>query len=325
MRRRDFAAALGVAWLAWGRAPHLWAQGAAPVIGFLSGRSRAETVAVLDEFHRGLVGAGVFDARVEYRWADGNYARLPTLAAELVSLGVSVIVATGGNVTAIAAKEATAVIPIVFVSGGDPVNTGLVHRLNQPGGNVTGVSLAIAELAAKRLDLLRELAPKAKVIAVLLNPSNPTSMTEAREVVARAAALGLKAHMLSAVGETEFPRVFEEAAALQVQALLVANDPFLIDLRERLVPLITKSGVPALYFTRDFVHAGGLMSYGASIGDGYHKAGGYAGQILKGAKPASLPVLQPTKFEFALNLKAANALGLSIPLTLQAQADEVIE
>jgi putative ABC transport system substrate-binding protein len=325
MRRRAVIAGLAGA-AAWPLAAR--AQAAVPVIGFLSGRSRAETARLVAEFHRGLAEAGYVEGqnvRLEYRWADGRYDRLPALAAELVERRVALIATTGGNVAGLAAKGATATIPIVFAGGGDPVKTGLVESLARPGANVTGVSLFIAELGAKRLDLLRELAPKATRIAVLVNPSNPVSAPEARDVQARAAAHGLEVHILNAVGEADFEPAFATMAARRIEGLLVANDPFLVDLRERLVRMAAERAVPAVYFSREFAEAGGLMSYGASIGDGYHKVGLYAGQILKGARPAEMPVQQPTRFELVLNLRAAKALGLAVPLTLQAQADEVIE
>jgi putative ABC transport system substrate-binding protein len=237
-----------------------------------------------------------------------------------------VITAIGGSVTAMAAKAATETIPIVFLGGGgDPVKNGLVASLGRPGGNVTGVSLFFAELGAKRLELLRELVPNLARIAVLINPNNPGAGAEAREVQARAAAVGLETQVVHAATEGDLEPAFVALSAGGIGALLLANDPYFVDLRDRLVTTAAKHAVPAIYFTRDFVEAGGLMSYGSSIGDGYHKVGLYSGQILKGARPADLPVQQPTKFELVINLKAAKALGLSVPLTLQAQADEVIE
>ncbi|HKG82417.1 MAG TPA: ABC transporter substrate-binding protein [Beijerinckiaceae bacterium] len=326
MRRREFV--FGACAAAGFEASAARAQATVPLLGFLSGRSRTETAYLLAEFHRGLAEAGFPEGqgvRIDYRYADGHYERLPGLAAELVRRGAAAIVTTGGNVTALAAKGATSTIPIVFVAGGDPVGTGLVASLNRPGGNMTGVSLAIAELAAKRLELLRELMPQVVSIAVLVNPGNPVSAAEGRDVQGRAAALGVAIHVISAAGENDFEPAFAAVASRGAGALLVANDPFLIDLRERLVRAAAERAVPAVYFTRDFVEAGGLMSYGASIKDGYQKAGGYVGHILKGAKPADLPVVQPTKFELVINMRTAKALGIVVPLTLQAQADEVIE
>jgi putative tryptophan/tyrosine transport system substrate-binding protein len=236
-----------------------------------------------------------------------------------------VIATTGGNVTALAAKTATATIPIVFVAGGDPVASGLVKSIARPAGNATGVSLFISELGAKRLELLRELAPRAATIAVLANPNNPASTPEARDVQTRAAELGVEVHIFNAAGEADLAPAFAAIAARGVGGLLLANDPLLVDLRRKLVPMVAERTVPAVYFSRDFTEVGGLLSYGASIGDAYHKAGSYIGQILKGAMPAELPLQQPTRFELVINLNTAKALGLTIPPTLLARADEVIE
>jgi putative ABC transport system substrate-binding protein len=326
MRRREFITSISaiMAWPFVARAQ----QKTTPVIGFLSGRSRAETVAVMGQFYNGLAEAGFVEGqnlRVEYRWAEGRYDRLPTLAAELVALRPTMIVATGGNVAALAAKAATSTIPIVFAAGGDPIKGGLVASLNRPGGNVTGVSLFIAELAAKRLEFLREIVPQSTAIGVLVNPNNPTGVAEAHDVEARATALGLSITLFEVRGAREMEQTFAAVAQRRIQAVLVTNDPFLIDLKDQLVQIAAAGALPIVYFTRDFVEAGGLMSYGASIGDGYHKVGIYAGQILMGARPADLPVQQPTKFELVINLRAAKALGLEIPPTLLARADEVIE
>jgi putative ABC transport system substrate-binding protein len=326
MRRRELITSISaiMAWPFVARAQ----QKTTPVIGFLSGRSRAETVAVMGQFYNGLAEAGFVEGqnlRVEYRWAEGRYDRLPTLAAELVALRPTMIVATGGNVAALAAKAATSTIPIVFAAGGDPIKGGLVASLNRPGGNVTGVSLFIAELAAKRLEFLREIVPQSTAIGVLVNPNNPTGVAEAHDVEARATALGLSITLFEVRGAREMEQTFAAVAQRRIQAVLVTNDPFLIDLKDQLVQIAAAGALPIVYFTRDFVEAGGLMSYGASIGDGYHKVGIYAGQILMGARPADLPVQQPTKFELVINLHAAKALGLEIPPTLLARADEVIE
>jgi putative tryptophan/tyrosine transport system substrate-binding protein len=326
MRRRELITSISaiMAWPFVARAQ----QKTTPVIGFLSGRSRAETVAVMGQFYNGLAEAGFVEGqnlRVEYRWAEGRYDRLPTLAAELVALRPTMIVATGGNVAALAAKAATSTIPIVFAAGGDPIKGGLVASLNRPGGNATGVSLFIAELAAKRLEFLREIVPQSTAIGVLVNPNNPTGVAEAHDVEARATALGLSITLFEVRGAREMEQTFAAVAQRRIQAVLVTNDPFLIDLKDQLVQIAAAGALPIVYFTRDFVEAGGLMSYGASIGDGYHKVGIYAGQILMGARPADLPVQQPTKFELVINLHAAKALGLEIPPTLLARADEVIE
>jgi putative ABC transport system substrate-binding protein len=213
----------------------------------------------------------------------------------------------------------------VFAAGGDPIKGGLVASLNRPGGNVTGVSLFIAELAAKRLEFLREIVPQSTAIGVLVNPNNPTGVAEAHDVEARATALGLSVTLFNVRGASEMEQTFAAVAQGRIQAVLVTNDPFLIDIKDQLVKIAAAGALPIVYFTRDFVEAGGLMSYGASIGDGYHKVGIYAGRILMGARPADLPVQQPTKFELVINLPAAKALGLEIPPTLLARADEVIE
>jgi putative ABC transport system substrate-binding protein len=326
MKRRAFVVGLGAA----AALPVLARaqQSKMPLIGFLNGRSQAETGPVMGEFHKGLAEAGFAEGqnvRLEYRWAEGRYDRLPILAAELVERRPTVIVATGGNVTALAAKAATSTIPIVFAAGGDPVKGGLVASLNRPGGNVTGVSLFIAELAAKRLELLREVAPKSTRLGVVMNPNNPTGVAEAQDIESRATALGLTTKLFPVRGAADLEQTFSAAAQDKIHAVLVTNDPFLIDIRDQLVRIAAAGALPIVYFTREFVEAGGLISYGASIGDGYHKVGEYAARILLGAKPADLPVQQPTKFELLINLRAAKALGLEIPPTLIARADEVIE
>jgi putative ABC transport system substrate-binding protein len=247
------------------------------------------------------------------------------LAAELVERRPTLIVATGGNVTALAVKAATSTIPIVFAAGGDPIKSGLVASLNRPGGNVTGVALFIAELAAKRLELLREVAPKSARIGVLMNPNNPTGVAEAQDVEARATALGISVKLVPVRGASDLEQTFSALAQDKIQAALVTNDPFLVDIRDQLVRSAAAGRLPMVYFTREFVEAGGLMSYGASIGDGYRKVGEYAARILLGARPADLPVQQPTTFELVINLRAATALGLEIPPILVARADEVIE
>jgi putative ABC transport system substrate-binding protein len=273
------------------------AQQKTPLIGFLSGRSEAETIPVMGQFHKALAEAGFVEGqnlRVEYRWAEGRYERLPMLAAELVERRPAVIVSTGGNVTALAAKAATSTIPVVFAAGGDPVRGGIVTSLNRPGGNVTGVSLFIDELAAKRLELLREVAPKSTRLGVVMNPGNPTGVAEAHDIERRATTLGLTVKLLPARAAADLEQAFSAAARDKIQAVLVTNDPFLIDIRTELVRIAAAGGLPVVYFTREFADAGGLISYGASIGDGYHKVGEYAARILLGAKPADLPVQQPT-------------------------------
>ena len=326
MRRREVIAGLAAAG-AWLR--DAWAQQATgATIAFLSGRSPSEAAYAVSAFRLGLLETGYVEGRnlkIEFRWADGEYDRLPGLAAELASRRVEVIAATGGSVAGLAAKAATATIPIVFTSGSDPVQIGLVASLNRPGGNVTGVSFLFADLGAKRLGLLRELLPHASVVGLLVNPKYPSALPEVRDVQASAQTLGVRVRILDATAEIDFEPVFAAVAAQNLDALLVGADPFFQSRRDQLVGLAARHSLPTLYYVRDFVAAGGLMSYGPDPADGYRLAGIYTGRILKGEKPADLPVLQPTKFELAFNLKAAKALGLAIPPTLLARADEVIE
>jgi putative tryptophan/tyrosine transport system substrate-binding protein len=325
MRRRDFIAALGSA-AAWPLAAR--AEPDIPVIGFMSGRWPEESAGVVAAFHQGLAEAGYVSGRnvaVEQRWAQGNYELLPAIAAELVGRRVALLVAVGGGVSGLAAKTATATIPIVFASGGDAVKLGLVASLNRPGGKVTGVNLVFGALGAKRLELLRDVIPKARSVAMLVNPAYPSAAAEVDDVRAAALSLGLKVIVLNATVEAAIAPAFEAIATERADGMLVADDPFLQGLRNQIVVLADRYALPAVYFSRDFVTAGGLMSYGGSITEGYRLVGTYAGRILQGAKPGDLPVLQPTKFELVINLKAAGALGLTVPVTLQAQADEVIE
>jgi len=262
---------------------------------------------------------------IERRSAEGHYDRLAALAAGLVDRQVAVILAAGGTDPAKAAEAATSNIPIIFVSAADPVRTGLVASLNRPGGNVTGVSLLASALDAKKLGLLRELAPKASTIGVLINPDYPSANSQREEAQQAAARLGLRPVMLSAHADGEIDLAFASAAKQGADALLVATDPLLLSRRERLVALAARYAVPAIYAQREVVTAGGLISYGPRFWDGYRQAGAYVGRVLKGEKPADLPVLQPTKFELVINLKTAKALGLEVPDRLLALADEVIE
>jgi putative ABC transport system substrate-binding protein len=299
-----------------------------PVIGYLQSASPSYFAQFSDAVRQGLNEIGYVEGQnvaIERRSAEGHYDRLTALAVGLVDRQVAVILAAGGTDPAKAAKAATSNIPIVFVSAADPVRTGLVASLNRPGGNVTGVSLLASALDAKKLGLLRELAPKASTIGVLINPDYPSANSQREEAQQAAARLGLRPLMLSARADGEIDLAFASAAKQGADALLVATDPFLLSRRERLVALAARYAVPAIYAQREVVTAGGLISYGPHFWDGYRQAGAYVGRVLKGEKPADLPVLQPTKFELVINLKTAKALGLEVPDRLLALADEVIE
>jgi putative ABC transport system substrate-binding protein len=298
------------------------------VIGFLSSATSDGYAPFVAAFRQGLSEAGWVEGHnmmIEYRWAEGHYELLPTLADELIARKVDVIAASGGPAAAHAAKNATSTIPIVFTSGDDPVASGLVASLARPGGNLTGVSFLNVELTAKRLDLLSDLVPQAKVMALLVNPTNPNAEQILRDVQEAVRAKGVRLHTLKAASESEIDSAFVTLAKLHVGALVVGSDPFFVSRREQLVALATRYAVPAINEMRGFVDAGGLISYGTSIAGVYHQLGTYAGKILKGAKPADLPVEQPTTFELVVNLKTAKALGLTVPPSILARADEVIE
>ena len=326
MKRREFIAGAGVAaiWPFVARAQ----QPAMPVIGFLSSRSPGESEAVVAAFRQGLADTGYVVGQhlaIEYRWAEGQYDRLPGLAAELVGLRVAAILAAGGPPAALAAKKATSTIPIVFSAANDAVGLGLVASLGQPGGNVTGMSLFNTALAPKRLELLRELIPSVKVVAYLTNPANPGAQGEVREVQAAAEVTGIELRVLHASSEDELDAAFARLTEVHAGGLLVAAEPFFDSRRARIVALAAKAEIPTGYGWRENVALGGLTSYGTSLPGSYRQAGVYVGRVLKGEKPADLPVMQPTKFEFTINLKTAKALGISVPPTLLARADEVIE
>jgi putative tryptophan/tyrosine transport system substrate-binding protein len=324
MKRRKFLTLLGSA-AAWPLAARAQ-QPAMPVIGFLRSTSLAVSTPMIAGFRQGLTAAGFNEGQnvaIEYRYADNQLERLPGLVAELIRLPVAVIV---GNINAaLAAKAATTTVPIVFATGSDPVVDGLVANLNRPGGNVTGVSFVSGLLGAKRLDMLRQLVPATTTIAMLVGTESLEARIERRDVELAAQALGQQLIIAPVSSEGEFDGAFTSIVGRGAKALLVGTGPFLTSNRERVVALAVRYAIPAIYALREFVEAGGLMSYGASIVEAYRQAGIYAGRVLKGEKPADLPVMQSTKFELVINLKIAKALGLTVPPTLLAIADEVIE
>lgn len=326
MRRRKFVALLGGVVATWPFAARAQ-QKAMPVIGVLNTGSPSASSRPMGAFRQGLSEAGYVEGQnvaIEYRWAEGHYDRLPALAADLVGRKVDLIMASSPP-SALAAKSATSTIPIVFRGGADPVGDGLIVSLARPGGNLTGVSFVADELTAKRLELLSELVPRAGVIALLVNPTNASAERVIRDVQEAARTKGLQLHVLKAGSESEIDTAFASLVQLHADALVVGADPFLSSRREQLVALASRSAVPSIYAWREFAASGGLISYGASLTAAYRLVGIYAGKILKGAKPADLPVEQPTKFELVINRKAAKALGLELPPTLVVRADEVIE
>jgi ABC-type uncharacterized transport system substrate-binding protein len=327
MQRREFIRLLGGAAVAWPLAAHAQ-QPAMPVIGFLNAGSPEAAAHLVASFHRGLAETGYVEGQnvtIQYRWARGHYGQLPALATELVRQPVNVIATAGGEPTALAAKNATSTIPIVFSAGGDPVKAGLVASLNRPGGNVTGVNQYADVLQGKRLGLLRELVPRANVIGVLMNPNFPPAEQQVRDAQAAARAMGLQIYVMRASTDLEIDAAFETVAQQRISALTVTGDAFFATRREKLAALAARYAVPVMYHFRDYAVAGGLMSYGTMLSDAYRNVGIYTGKVLRGAKPADLPVMQLSKFELVLNLKAAKALGLTFPSRLLAIADEVIE
>jgi len=325
MKRRDFMALVGGA-VAWPFAVR--AQASMPVIGYLSVRSAESDVPMLTAFRRGLNDTGYVVGKnvvIESRFAGGQRDRLQVLAGDLVRRQVDVIATGGGESAALAAKAATANIPIVFNAGGDPVHFGLVTSLNRPGGNITGVAALLSELVAKKLGLLRELVPKADAIAVLVDPTDPSAASQISETQQAAHALGQQLLLLRASTDEEIDAAFAMLIQQHAAALLVNASPFFVTRAEHLIGLSARLTLPTIYFRREMADAGGLMSYGSSTTEMYGQMGVYVGRILKGEKPADLPVLQPTKFEFVINMKTAKALGLTIPPGILAIADEVIE
>jgi putative ABC transport system substrate-binding protein len=326
MKRRDFITLLGGAAAAWPVAVRAQ-QPAMPVIGYLSSLGQAISVRFDAAFRRGLSEMGYFEGQnvsVEYRWITERYDALPTMAADLVQRQATVIFALGPPAV-LAAKAASGTVPIVFVTGADPLKFGFVASFNKPGGNITGIWMVLTALAEKRLQLMHDLLPKAELIGLLINPTSPVAEPQKREAQAAAHVLGVKLTVLSAVTENDFDQVFASLAQQRADALFVSADPFFASKREHLVALAAQHAMPTTYEFREFVEAGGLMSYGTVLSDGYYKGGNYVGKVLKGTKPADLPVEQVDKFELVINLKTAKTLGLTVPDKLLALADEVIE
>jgi ABC-type uncharacterized transport system substrate-binding protein len=328
MRRRDFIRLFGVvvgAWQSAARAEQL----AMPVIGFMSARSAEDSVYVLAAFYKGLEESGFIDGRnvkIEYRWARGDYSRLPAFAAEFVSRRVTVLVATGGDASALAAKAATSAVPIVFTTGGDPVEAGLVESFNRPGGNATGcVALSSGDMEAKRLALLREIVPGVPLFGAIINPKFPPAAVQLRDLEAAAQQIDQQLFIAKASNDAELDAAFATLLRERVGALVVASDPYFDTRRTRIIAFAAEHRLPAIYQFREYADDGGLISYGPSITETYRQVGIYTGRILNGAKPTDLPVTQPTKFDFVIKLRTARALGFEIPPTVSARADEVIE
>jgi putative tryptophan/tyrosine transport system substrate-binding protein len=328
MMRREFITLLGGAVAAGTGSLVARAQQPVPAIGFMSSRSTEDSVHLVEGFRRGLAEHGLVEGQsvaIEYRWAQGQYERLRPIADELVKRNVAVLVAMGGAASALAAKEATSSIPIVFSVGPDPVKLGLVSSFNRPGSNVTGVSLFTSNLETKRLGLLHELVPKATRIGALVNPRNPPSADQTRDIQEAARSINIHLQILNASSPQELETAFASVLQQRTDALLVGADPFFDTQRDRIVGFAAQHRLPALYQFREYATGGGLASYGISLVDAYRQVGDYAARIIRGTKPGVLPVTQPTKFELIINLKAAKALDLAVPPTLLARTDEVIE
>jgi putative tryptophan/tyrosine transport system substrate-binding protein len=327
MRRREFIRLFGGGVAVWPLAARAQ-QPAMPVIGFLSGRSLASDAHLVAAFRQGLNENGYVvdhNVKIEFRWAEGQFDRLRVMAADLVGRHVTAIFAGGMDIDIRGVRTVITTTPAVFATGGDPVGFGLVESFNRPGGNATAVTVIAAELAPKRLELLRGLVVSATVIALLINPNDANAASSTRDVQIAAGTLGLQVRVVNAVAEADFDTAFATLVNAGANALLVPTNALFINRREKLVALAARYAVPAMYDRREFPAAGGLMSYGASITEQYRQSGVYIGKILRGAKPADLPVLQPTKFELVINLKTAKALGLAVPANLLARVDEVIE
>ena len=303
-------------------------QSTMPVIGLLSSRSADADASLISALRAGLAATGFVEGqnvRIEYRWAHGKYDQLPALAAELVRMPVTVLVSTGGTISARAAKAATQTLPVVFTTADDPVKVGLVDSLNAPGHNLTGITAAFVESASKRVGLVREILPKTSVIGLFVNPANPATETEAGEVQAAASAAGFRMEIFRAGNENDISSAFEDAKRKKVDAVIIAPDPLLFEKANELVASAAQHAVPTLYFRREFVIRGGLIAYGSNFAEFFQVVGLYAGRILKGEHPSNLPVQRPSKFELVINLKTAKSLGIDVPPILLAQADDVIE
>jgi putative tryptophan/tyrosine transport system substrate-binding protein len=327
MRRRQFITLLGGSAIAWPSAARAQ-QPALPMVGFLGTGSLQSDAFRLAAVQQGLTESGYIEGRnvaFEYRWAEDHYERLPALAAELVGRGIAVLIAIGGGTSAVAAKSATATIPVVFAAGSDPIKLGLVTSLNRPGGNVTGVNFLTEMLVAKQFEVLYETIPRTPLIGFLVNPASALSEAETKSMLAAAESLGQKLVIAQARTDSELEAAFVALVGQRAGALTVMGDAFFLSRRDKLVELAARQAIPTIYNLREYAIAGGLMSYGTSITDAHRIAGLYAGRILKGEKPADLPVQQSTKVELVINLKTAKTLGLTIPLPLLGRADEVIE
>jgi putative ABC transport system substrate-binding protein len=327
MKRREFITLLGGATASWSLAARAQ-QATMPVIGFMSGRAPEDSAHLVSAFRQGLAETGFVEGQnvtIEFRWAQGDYDRLPALAADLIKRGVAVLVGVGGDVSARAAKQASATIPIVFGMGSDPVKAGLVASFNRPGGNATGYVLWTNEMESKRLGLLRELVPGVPLIGVLVNPHFPAAVQELNDLESAAKGIDQRLFVAPANNDAELDAALTSLVQQRVGAFLVTAAPFFDTRLNRIVGFAAQNRLPAIYQFREYAVAGGLISYGPDITEGYRNAGVYVGRILKGAKPGDLPLSQPTKYDFVINLKTAKALGLTVPPTLLAQAGEVIE